>query len=42
MVVGALNRAGNDARRMARLKTRGPGGSSEGSDPPHYRSVPRA
>ena len=30
MVVGARNRAGNGARRMARLKTRGPGGSGEG------------
>jgi hypothetical protein len=30
MVVGARNRARNDARRMARLKTRGPGGSGEG------------
>jgi hypothetical protein len=30
MVVGARKRAGNGARRMARLKTRGPGGSGEG------------
>jgi hypothetical protein len=30
MVVGARNRAGNVARRMARLKTRGPSGSGEG------------
>jgi hypothetical protein len=30
MVVGAQNRAGNGARRMAGLKTRGPGGSGEG------------
>ena len=30
MVVGGRNRAGNGARRMARLKTRGPGGSGEG------------
>jgi hypothetical protein len=29
MVVGAWNRAGNGARRMARLKTLGPGGSGE-------------
>jgi hypothetical protein len=30
MVVEAWNRAGNGARRMARLKTRGLGGSGEG------------
>jgi hypothetical protein len=30
MVVGAQNRVGNDARRMARLKACGPGGSGEG------------
>jgi hypothetical protein len=30
MVVGARNRAGNGARYMAQLKTRGPGGSGEG------------
>jgi hypothetical protein len=30
MVVGARKRAGNDALRMARLKTHGPGGSGEG------------
>ena len=30
MVVGARNRVGNDARRMARLKACGPGGSGEG------------
>jgi hypothetical protein len=30
MVVGARNRAGNSAYRMARLKTRGPSGSGEG------------
>jgi hypothetical protein len=30
MVVGARNRVGNSARRMAWLKTRGPGGSGEG------------
>jgi hypothetical protein len=30
MVVGARKQAGNDARRMARLKTRGSGGSGEG------------
>ena len=30
MVVGGRNRARNGARRMARLKTRGPGGSGEG------------
>jgi hypothetical protein len=30
MVVGARNWAGNSARRMARLKTREPGGSDEG------------
>jgi hypothetical protein len=30
MVVGAQNRPGNGARRMARLKTRGPSGSGEG------------
>jgi hypothetical protein len=30
MVVGARNRVGNGARRMARLKACGPGGSGEG------------
>ena len=30
MVVGARNQAGNGARRMARLKACGPGGSGEG------------
>jgi hypothetical protein len=30
MVVGAQNRVGNGARRMAQMKTRGPGGSGEG------------
>jgi hypothetical protein len=30
MVVGARNRAGNDARRMAQLKARGPGGLGDG------------
>jgi hypothetical protein len=30
MVVGARNRAGNGARRMAQLKARRPGGSGEG------------
>jgi hypothetical protein len=30
MVVGVRNRVGNDARRMARLKAYGPGGSGEG------------
>jgi hypothetical protein len=40
MVVGARNRAGNGARRMAQLKTRVPGGSGEGSNPPQCRSVP--
>jgi hypothetical protein len=30
IVVRAQKRAGNGARRMARLKTRGPGGSGEG------------
>jgi hypothetical protein len=30
MVVGVQNRVGNDARRMARLKARGPAGSGEG------------
>jgi hypothetical protein len=30
MVVGVQNRVGNDARRMARLKACGPGGSGEG------------
>jgi hypothetical protein len=30
IVVGAQNRVGNGAHRMARLKTRGPGGSGEG------------
>jgi hypothetical protein len=31
MVVGAWNRVGNGARRMARLKACGPGGSGEGA-----------
>jgi hypothetical protein len=30
MVVGVRNRVGNGARRMARLKACGPGGSGEG------------
>jgi hypothetical protein len=30
IVVGVRNRVGNGARRMARLKARGPGGSGEG------------
>jgi hypothetical protein len=42
MVVGARNRVGNGARRMARLKACGPGGWARGSDPPHCRSVPHA
>jgi hypothetical protein len=29
IVVGVWNRVGNGARRMARLKARGPGGSGE-------------
>jgi hypothetical protein len=39
MVVGARNWAGNDARRMARLKTVDLVVRVRGSDPPHYRSV---
>jgi hypothetical protein len=31
MVVGVRNRVGNGARRMARLKARGPGGSGRGA-----------
>jgi hypothetical protein len=30
MVVGVRNQVGNNARRMARLKAYGPGGSGEG------------
>jgi hypothetical protein len=42
MVVGARNRVGNGARRMARLKASGPGGSGEGLRSSRYRSVPHA